>query len=89
MDPGISDDTVLDLANRHEALLLTADKDFGELVFRQKRFTPGVLLVRLAGLSSAKKADLVALAIDEHQTELTHSFAVIEPGHIRIRRQHN
>ena len=31
MEPGISDDVVLDLANREGALLLTGDKDFGEL----------------------------------------------------------
>jgi predicted nuclease of predicted toxin-antitoxin system len=37
MDPGISDDVVLDLANQEGSLLLTADKDFGELVFRQHR----------------------------------------------------
>ena len=37
MDPGISDDVVLDLANREGALLLTGDKDFGELVFRLGR----------------------------------------------------
>ena len=37
MEPGISDDAVLDLANQEGALLLTADKDFGELVFRQRR----------------------------------------------------
>lgn len=89
MDPGISDELVLDLANRHEALLVTADKDFGELVFRQKRFAPGVLLIRLAGLSPARKASLVALALEEHQTELTQAFAVIEPGYVRIRRQHS
>ncbi len=89
MDPGISDDMVLDLANRHKALLLTADKDFGELVFRQKRSTQGVLLIRLAGLSAARKADVVAVAVAEHQTELTQAFAVIEPGYIRIRRQHD
>jgi len=34
MERGISDDVVLDLANREGALLLTADKDFGEMVFR-------------------------------------------------------
>jgi predicted nuclease of predicted toxin-antitoxin system len=34
MEPGISDDEVLDLANQEGALLLTSDKDFGELVFR-------------------------------------------------------
>jgi antitoxin ParD1/3/4 len=35
LDPGIDDDQVLDLANRNGALLLTSDKDFGDLVFRQ------------------------------------------------------
>lgn len=30
MQPGISDDVVLDLANQYNALLITADKDFGE-----------------------------------------------------------
>lgn len=34
MAPSISDDMVLKLANDQKALLLTADKDFGELVFR-------------------------------------------------------
>ena len=37
MDPGISDDAVLSLANGKEAVLLTADRDFGELIFRQKK----------------------------------------------------
>lgn len=35
MEPGISDDAVLDEANKKMAILLTSDKDFGELVFRQ------------------------------------------------------
>jgi hypothetical protein len=41
-------------------LLATADKDFGELVFRQRRVHAGVVLVRLAGLPTAAKADTVA-----------------------------
>ncbi|GIW42747.1 MAG: hypothetical protein KatS3mg077_0029 [Candidatus Binatia bacterium] len=32
IEPGISDDNILDLANREGAVLLTADKDFGEFV---------------------------------------------------------
>mgnify|MGYP003976285159 CR=1 FL=1 len=35
--PSIPDDEVLDLANEKSAILLTNDKDFGELVFRQRR----------------------------------------------------
>ncbi|MBW2119767.1 MAG: DUF5615 family PIN-like protein [Deltaproteobacteria bacterium] len=87
MDPGISDDVVLDLANRESTLLLTADKDFGELLFRQHRLTTGVVLVRLAGLSPLRKAEAVASAIKRHVTELRRAFTVISPGAIRIRKQ--
>jgi hypothetical protein len=39
---------------------LTADKDFGELIFRQHLLHCGILLVRLAGLTPDLKAALVA-----------------------------
>jgi predicted nuclease of predicted toxin-antitoxin system len=86
MDPGIDDDEVLNIANEKGALLLTADKDFGELVHRQKRLTAGVLLIRLAGLSPTRKAEAVTSAIEQHTKELTNAFAVVTPGKIRIRR---
>jgi predicted nuclease of predicted toxin-antitoxin system len=44
MDPGISDESVLKLANEHGALLITEDKDFGELVYRQGLIYLGVVL---------------------------------------------
>ena len=87
MDPGISDDVVLDIANRENAPLITADKDFGELVYRQKRLMTGIVLIRLAGLSPMQKAEIVSAAINQHQTELPDSFAVVTPGAIRIRRE--
>ncbi|MCP4104864.1 MAG: hypothetical protein GY749_04905 [Desulfobacteraceae bacterium] len=86
MTPGISDREVLDLANSTSALLLTADRDFGELVFRQHLITEGVILIRLAGLSPEHKAEIVSSAIRLHRDELRDSFVVITPGHIRIRR---
>ncbi|MGC8782338.1 MAG: DUF5615 family PIN-like protein, partial [Anaerolineae bacterium] len=73
-------------ANREAALLLTADKDFGEMVFRQRLHTHGIVLVRLAGLSSSRKAEIVASMVNQHATELAHAFAVIAPGVFRIRR---
>jgi predicted nuclease of predicted toxin-antitoxin system len=51
-DPGIDDDVVLSRSVTADALLVTADKDLGELVFRQRRLHSGVVLVRLAGLTS-------------------------------------
>lgn len=34
MEPGVDDDFLSDLTNEEEALLITVDKDFGEIVFR-------------------------------------------------------
>ena len=87
MSPGIDDDTMLRQANESGALLLTLDKDFGELVFRQGLVHSGVILVRLAGLQPATKADVVATALAEHDAESTNTFSVISPTSIRIRKQ--
>ncbi len=87
LEPGISDHDVLNLTNHEEAILLTADKDFGELVFRQGKVAPGIVLVRLAGLSPAIKAEIVAAAIMDHAGELFRSFTVIMPDSVRIRRK--
>ena len=67
--------------------MFTADKDFGELAFRQGRIIYGVVLIRLAGLSPQRKAEVVAVAIQEHADELAQNFAVITPGAVRIRRR--
>jgi hypothetical protein len=65
---------------------MTADKDFGEMVFRQRLLTHGIVLVRLAGLSPEHKADAVALTVKAHLEELPRAFVVIAPSMVRIRR---
>ncbi len=85
MAPGTTDQDVLGLANREGAVLLTADKDLGEMVYRQRLVHPGVILFRFAGLSPAAKAQLVAEAINAHSSELNHGFTVISRSAIRIR----
>ncbi len=83
---GIPDDEVLDLANANDALLLTADKDFGELVFRLGRIHNGVVLLRLEGLAAIEKAELVSDVFANHSDELTGAFAVVSRSNVRIRR---
>ena len=85
MDPGLSDDAVLAIANREGAVLITADKDFGELVFRLRRPTAGVVLYRLTGLPATRKATIVASAIACHSAELAQAFTVITAEGLRIR----
>lgn len=85
--PSITDEEVLRQANDRSALLLTADKDFGELVFRQGRVHAGVVLVRLAGLTAAAKAETVASVFQDRAADLNGAFSVISPGVVRIRRR--
>ena len=85
MDPGIADEVVLQEANSREFPLLTADKDFGELVFRQHRLASGIILIRLAGLSTERKAQIVSDSIRKHSKEIAQAFSVITPNSIRIR----
>jgi predicted nuclease of predicted toxin-antitoxin system len=86
MEPSITDDVVLLRANEQNALLITADKDFGELVFHQKSLSSGgIVLLRLAGLSNELKAETVTDAFARHTDDFINSFSVISPGSIRIR----
>ncbi|MEH1942204.1 MAG: DUF5615 family PIN-like protein [Nostoc sp.] len=86
MEPGIPDDEVLNLANNEGAILLTSDKDFGELVFRLRRIAAGVVLIRLFGLSPNDKAEIITNAINQHADELLGAFTVISSKNIRIRK---
>ena len=83
---GAPDAAVLDRAKAEGAVLLTADKDFGELVYRQGRASGGVVLVRLAGLTPERKAAIVASLLRERAAELAGNFTVIAPSAAKIRR---
>ena len=84
--PGASDEDVFEMAKHEGAILLTADKDFGEMVFHQRRVTEGIIFIRLAGQSQRRKAEIVTSAVKRHGEELINAFSVINPGGIRIRK---
>ena len=83
--PGLVDTEVLALAVRVRAVLITSDKEFGELVFRQRKAMGGVLLLRIMGLSSEDKLELVSSVVREHGKRLSGAFSVLSPRAIRIR----
>ena len=86
MEPSIGDDVVLRRANEHAALLITEDKDFGELVVRQGLVHFGVVLLRLDGLVVESRAALVSQVLASHGAEMEGAFTVVSPGMVRIRR---
>lgn len=84
--PGIEDGAVLEIARQQNALLLTADKDFGELVFRNGERHSGVLLIRSVEGSLEENAANTLAAISQYGTELVNRFSVLAKGVLRIRR---
>jgi predicted nuclease of predicted toxin-antitoxin system len=46
--PSATDDEVLEKAEKDDRILITDDKDFGELIFRLGRPSKGVILLRLS-----------------------------------------
>ena len=74
---GTKDSVVLEAAVLDARILITEDKDFGELVYRQRLHHRGVVLVRVDGISNAEKARIVARAIREHEADLPGAFTVI------------
>ncbi|MBC7795831.1 MAG: DUF5615 family PIN-like protein [Pyrinomonadaceae bacterium] len=83
---GIADDEVLRLANDNEAIILTADKDFGELVIRLGLASKGVVLLRLGEIDLKDKIEITMKALREHADELPNAFTVISSNSIRIRK---
>jgi predicted nuclease of predicted toxin-antitoxin system len=82
---GLSDADVVTLASRETRLLLTEDKDFGDLVFRRERTVPGVVLLRIGSENPALKAIRLQAAIDRYGDGLLGRYTVIEGGRFRSR----
>jgi predicted nuclease of predicted toxin-antitoxin system len=78
---GSSDESVLEFANLNNALVLTGDKDFGELKYRRRLAHHGVVLLRLAGLSSDEKTRVITSVFRRRGSELKNAFSVISRDH--------
>jgi predicted nuclease of predicted toxin-antitoxin system len=83
--PGSSDPQVLARAIQASRVLLTFDKDFGDLAFHAGLPADcGIVLFRLPSNSAAALAAQVVAAI-QARNDWANSFAVVEPGRIRMR----
>jgi predicted nuclease of predicted toxin-antitoxin system len=83
--PRASDTEVMELAEREGRLLLTEDKDFGELVFRQRRPVPGLVLLRIGATERQRKSERLHAAVGHLGETLFSRYTVIEEARIRSR----
>ena len=80
-----SDDTqVFDLANKDGRILITTDKDFGELVYVNKLVNKGVVLLRLRNNSATNKLEVLKELLKTHKGKLEDAFTVVKEGNVRV-----
>jgi predicted nuclease of predicted toxin-antitoxin system len=83
--PGTPDRDVLRLAMREARILLTFDKDFGELALHEGLpASCGIVLFRLP-MPSPSAAGRFITSILESRSDWAGNFSVIEPGRLRMR----
>ena len=82
---GITDFKVLEFAVKRNALLITEDKDFGELAFRLKYKHKGILLIRLSDIPRKERIKTVQEIILEHAEKLKGNFSVLNSQGLRIK----
>jgi predicted nuclease of predicted toxin-antitoxin system len=83
--PGATDDEVLSRAVEEGRILLTEDKDFGELVYRMKLPSSGVVLLRFGIGERDRKIARTLDLFTELQGQLPGKLTVIDGEKIRFR----
>lgn len=84
--PGAEDAVVIDLALRGKRILLTEDKDFGQLVYAYGRNSSGVIFLRYPISAREKISKEVVKLVKRRKEKLAGDFVVVQPGRIRVRR---
>ncbi len=84
--PGLPDEEVLAIAKREGRILITDDRDFGELVFRHRQPHAGVIYLRLASYSFALTTARLNDVLTNHASRLDR-FLVVTPASVRERRR--
>ncbi len=77
IDKQMSDAAVCALANKEERIVLTNDKDFGEIVFFQKKVLYGVVLFRIKGQDVEEKITRLGNLLARHSNKIVNHFVVI------------
>lgn len=85
--PQASDSDILHRAMQEQRVIVTNDKDFGDMVYRDRREHAGIVLLRLADDSTTTKIRILAAVLAEHVDKLANHFVVATEQNIRVRAQ--
>jgi len=86
IDPQMSDEAIVRLASKEKRMIITMDKDFGELAYHSGMDHCGILLLRLEDATGSEKQEIVANILARHSADILNRFCVFQNGRLRMRK---
>jgi predicted nuclease of predicted toxin-antitoxin system len=89
INPEMADLDIIRLANNKNAIIISMDKDFGELVFKNQLLHKGILLLRLDDAVAEEKLSAIQNIFPNYFFQIQNNFCVYQNGKLRIRNNLN
>jgi predicted nuclease of predicted toxin-antitoxin system len=83
---GIEDKFILEFAEKEDRILITDDKDFGELIFRLGKPTAGVIFLRLKNNFVENRQKYIIEIIKKFNKNLKNHFIIVTESKVRIKK---
>ena len=86
VDPSMEDEQIIRVAVTEKRIVITMDKDFGELVYHSSMEHCGVLLLRLEDANGAENLEVIQSIMKNYSDRLMNCFCVFQNDKFRIRK---
>lgn len=81
---GMTDDQILAKAFLENRILITNDKDFGEMIFRERRSHHGIIFMRLDDERATNKIEVLRRLFESYADKLPEQFVVVTETKVRF-----
>jgi|SRR3989339_993998 len=85
IDSRAKDSQILRWAVDQQRMIISMDKDFGELVYNSGKHHAGVLILRLEDADGDTKVEVTKKILAEYYDKIESHFCVFQDGRLRIR----
>ena len=81
----MEDTAIIEFAREQQSIIITMDKDFGELIFKENKIHAGILLLRLEDATADEKLAVIQHIVENFISPLPNNFSVYQNGILRTR----
>ena len=85
VDIRMKDKNIIEIGRNEDRVIITMDKDFGELAFKSRLAHSGILLLRLEDAEADEKVEAVKEILEGYSNVLKNNFSVFQGGKLRTR----